>query len=245
MKFRSSRPHAFTLVELLTVIAVISVLAAILISVLGSVRKSANQAKCVSNMRAITQGILMYASEHGRYPRNADGMVYDIAIMPYLDVENSAIRNLPIRPVLRSDPAGGAVSGIAELFRSPADEVVRTNPDAFPRSYALVPWAFNWSNGSVTRGFPNLDRNTGVPPVVVQNPSKAALLVQVHRPANVIGALSNATSDGPASTADTSIHGKQSNVAFADGHVTSINYTEFTPGEFIAEYWGGAGISQN
>lgn len=69
-----TRPRsAFTLIELLTVIAIIGILAAILIPVVGSVRESARGAKCSSNMRQIGQGLLMYASENGgRGPAGRD-----------------------------------------------------------------------------------------------------------------------------------------------------------------------------
>ncbi len=45
--------HAFTLIEVLTVIAVIAILAALLFPVFGRVRKSADNAKCVSNLRQL------------------------------------------------------------------------------------------------------------------------------------------------------------------------------------------------
>ena len=60
---------AFTLIELLTVIAVIGVLAAILIPVVGSVRESARAAQCASNLRQITTATLLLAYEDkGRFP---------------------------------------------------------------------------------------------------------------------------------------------------------------------------------
>ncbi len=52
---------AFTLIELLTVIAIIGILAAILIPVVGSVRDNARTAKCISNIRECGLGVLMLA----------------------------------------------------------------------------------------------------------------------------------------------------------------------------------------
>lgn len=56
--------RAFTLIELLTVIAIIGILAAILIPVTASVREAARSSKCVSNLRQWHQAWLIYAAEN-------------------------------------------------------------------------------------------------------------------------------------------------------------------------------------
>lgn len=55
---------AFTLVELLTVIAIIALLAAILFPVFAAVRGKARQTVCVSNLKQIGMGIQMYAQDY-------------------------------------------------------------------------------------------------------------------------------------------------------------------------------------
>lgn len=65
---RRSRTLAFTLVELLTVIAVIGVLAAILIPVAASARATAHTSKCTANLRSIGVAGMLYSEEHkGRF----------------------------------------------------------------------------------------------------------------------------------------------------------------------------------
>lgn len=58
------RRLAFTLVELLVVIGIITVLISILLPVVGRARESANTAKCLSNMRQLQVAQANYAAEH-------------------------------------------------------------------------------------------------------------------------------------------------------------------------------------
>src|SRR5579862_7341521 len=59
-----TRQHAFTLVELLTVIAIIAVLAALLLPVFSAARGSARSIVCVSNLRQIGLAIKMYDQDY-------------------------------------------------------------------------------------------------------------------------------------------------------------------------------------
>lgn len=55
----------FTLIELLIVIAIIAILAALLLPALHSARKTAQDIKCVSNEKQLMIGVLGYAEDHG------------------------------------------------------------------------------------------------------------------------------------------------------------------------------------
>ncbi|RRJ95287.1 prepilin-type N-terminal cleavage/methylation domain-containing protein [Opitutaceae bacterium TAV4] len=64
MKYPSHPPRAFTLIELLTVIAIIGILAGLVIGSIGAARKKAHQVRCISNLRQIGIAILAYTDEH-------------------------------------------------------------------------------------------------------------------------------------------------------------------------------------
>lgn len=76
------RGMAFTLVELLTVVAVVAVLSALLLPTLGRVQRSARQIQCTSNLRQLILAGQMYWDDHSghsfrwRGPSTNGGQVY-------------------------------------------------------------------------------------------------------------------------------------------------------------------------
>src|ERR1051326_4831617 len=61
--------RGFTLIELLVVIAIIAILAAILFPVFAQARESARMSSCLSNLKQIGTGTMMYVQDYDeKYP---------------------------------------------------------------------------------------------------------------------------------------------------------------------------------
>jgi prepilin-type N-terminal cleavage/methylation domain-containing protein/prepilin-type processing-associated H-X9-DG protein len=105
MRKRTRRRSAFTLIELLVVIAIIAILAAILFPVFAQAREKARQSGCLSNLKQIGTGIMMYIQDYdeaypcnwygGLWPSTPDGKQYKWmdAIYPY--VKNEGVFTCP------------------------------------------------------------------------------------------------------------------------------------------------------
>ena len=144
------RPGGFTLVELLTVIAIIAVLATLLSTALSSAKRKARQVACTSNLRQVSLALNMYLDDEQKRPPNLGTLV--------------STKNLPSPGVLlcledKTRNWGRLIDGLptpdpqSMLKAGPAAESLKATsptaqPDELPYSY-LHP--LSWDNSAWDR----------------------------------------------------------------------------------------------
>lgn len=97
--------RGFTLIEMLTVLVIIAILAQYLVSVSMQAREKAYRTTCISNLRQLVQACRMYESDYGQLPVHAYGVYrgidfgerwWQLTTFPY--VRNRDIYLCPLDP---------------------------------------------------------------------------------------------------------------------------------------------------
>jgi len=199
--------HGFTLIELLVVIAIIAILAAILFPVFAKAREKARQASCLSNMKQILLGSLMYAQDYDErlhsqgYGSGADTIGYVLFLDPY-------IKNRNIWTCPSADKGPYAFSGCSSCG---------TRPNFIISWYGL-----------------NVDAR-GVKLSTISQPANKIWYAEINRFCSLVWCIPGAGDDYGAS-AVSDIHNGGSNVGFFDGHAKWMKKSTFT-GSPEAQVW--------
>ena len=227
------RCPGFTLVELLVVITTIAVLAGLAFVMSSRIKKTADEAVTTANLRQIGLALVSFTSENNRFPSMQGDPVWDRSILPYLGCSSppAGTGNINARTV-------ADLEGVAKSFASPGDQEPRAK-DVYKRSFGIVPWTTNWSNGTAFRGWKDLPYNKGVRYSMLNSPEKAVMVVQWYE-----GTSGTPNNLGSGAHAYHDIGGRQpalgnyQHVLFADGHVEKLS-ARMSNAEFVAKYWPG------
>lgn len=218
--FQNSSTHhgcgvrGFTLLEMLTAVAIVGVLVAILLPVLGSMSQRAKNAECVSRLRALGQAFHLYAADNnGALPsflaRVGEGwqVPYFNQLAPYLELETHSPYTNP----------NGSLSAVKKKWNS------RFYCPAGPQGPPAIPaWALSTYGMSTTFS----GATTSEPPVnyirtlaTVDEPGKKAMFACVKE-GYVVHSVRAFIGPG-GWLADW--HNGGCNVIFVDGHVAHVN----------------------
>lgn len=131
----------FTLIELLVVLAIIAILASLLLPALGPAKAGGHSTKCLSNLKQLQVGYLMYVHDNDDWfplNENSDADLVQRSLKGWvvgnatLDTNDSNIK------------AGVSFPYVAAIgvYRCPADRSVRGDGSRQPRfrSYAILGW---------------------------------------------------------------------------------------------------------
>ena len=91
-----SKVRGFTLIDLLTVIAIIGVLATLLVPAASQVREKARRSKCMSNVRQLGLGLIAAANQNQAFPENnnSGAWAWEVSYAVARDVVNQAGREV-------------------------------------------------------------------------------------------------------------------------------------------------------
>jgi prepilin-type processing-associated H-X9-DG protein/prepilin-type N-terminal cleavage/methylation domain-containing protein len=250
---QSSRIRAVTLVELLTVIAVIGILAAILIPVASSMRQTARAANCTSNLRQIGVAVLVFVGDHkgilpgsgqrpGNNGTNSSASWQDVLNVMVFEANLSAPRPT-LQRMGESPNAGQMYCPSMERFGTAA---------RYPRAYVINSRVMDHNvvtNPPVTWGV-LLNYQKGYPYVRFATPARTVMVLESERSGDGVGPSAPfdqvVMGDGvtePSWSANSQSfafrHKGRLNLVFMDGHVQS-----FAPAEF-ARLNNSASFSQS
>ena len=222
-----NRNTAFTLIELLTVIAIIGILAAILIPVVSQVRQQARLSQCISNLRQWGAANLLYANDNsglipwdGGQGTSPDNMVEHMGTLPWFNALPPFIDSLTVRDL----NARGALPelGDGSVFVCPSAEDNPANP--------APAWLSYGPNYLLSTRNPGPNRIAITNLSVIREPNRVPLFAETtnHAPGSTGFVALNVN---PNHLAGATRHAGKAPVVFFDSHVET-----FTANELVRQH---------
>jgi len=219
----SRKSSAFTLLELLVVLAVTAVLACTLLPALAKSSPNPYDFQCLNNLRQLMNGWKMYSDDYqGRLVPNRSSSFPPTGnwVNGFMDFSSSPM-NTNTDNLVGSGALLGPYVRSASLFKCPGDKstvVIAGTRMARVRSISMNGWvgegATSW-NGSNYR----LYQKTG--DIVTPTPANLWVLIDEHESSINDGSFATAPTGSPASTSivdyPAARHNRGCGISFADG----------------------------
>ena len=212
-----TRRAAFTLIELLTVIAIIAILASMIFPSFARAREMARRASCQSNMKQLFLGFAQYTQDYDeRYPKAGNYQAWENK-GHWVAGKNSTDASTALTDIAapynakanRADIVGGA------LFTYVKSEQIYVCPSAKDGQKIGLSYSMNCAL-------------SGNAMFSVQDDSSVALLVDEAYPSD---GYFWATDAAEGSDQMQQIHNGGGNILFCDGHVKFYSFAAFHAGD--------------
>ncbi len=229
---RSGRRAAFNLIELLMVVAVIAILAALLLPSLAGAKAQARSTYCLNNLRQLGVALHAYAGDHDdAFPANmgADGTHATVASGQYLNWVNNVMSweldsDNTNTWLQSSGGLGPYVAGVSKMFRCPSDTALSTVQREAGwtervRSVsmnAMLGNAGEFMSGSINTNNPGYTQFLHVGDV--PDPSRIFTFIEEHPDSINDGYFINKFYYSEWLDLPASWHQEGANLSFADGH---------------------------